>query len=108
MQYRHTQFGGVIVFGMLVPLIALLKNSGIDEVYITGCATDFCVNATVHSALVNDYNISIVKDCHTTADRPFLSAEKVIHYHNWLWEGMTPTRGRIRLLSAAEVVGAPL
>ncbi len=89
-------------------LDTLLNNSGINELYITGCATDFCVNATVHSALVKDYNIIVVKDGHTTADRPLLSAEKVIQYHDWLWEGLTPTKGRIRLLSAAEVVGAPL
>jgi len=85
-------------------LETVLKKNDITDLFITGCATDFCVNATVHSALIKDYNIFVVKDCHTTANRPFLSAEKVIQYHNWLWENLTPTNGIIRLVSSKEVI----
>jgi len=73
-------------------LETILKNHDITDLFITGCATDFCVDATVHSALSRDYNIVVIRDCHTTADRPHLSAEKIIEHHNWLWENMTPTR----------------
>jgi hypothetical protein len=45
-----------------------------------------------------------VKDCHTTANRTHLSAEKVIHYHNWLWENMTPTNGKIELVSSKDLL----
>jgi len=81
-----------------------LKKYNIQELYISGCATDFCVNATIHSALVKDFNITIIKDCHTTADRLSFSAEKLILFHNWLWENLTPTKGRIRLLSAHDII----
>jgi nicotinamidase-related amidase len=83
---------------------AVLKDYEIDHLYITGCATDFCVNATVHSALVKDYNLTIAKDCHTTADRPSLRAEQIILFHNWLWENLTPTQGKIRIKSSDEII----
>jgi nicotinamidase-related amidase len=85
-------------------LQAVLNKNNITDLFITGCATDFCVNATVHSALIKDYNIFIVKDCHTTADRPYASAEKVIQYHNWLWENLTPTNGKIKLILSKDLI----
>ncbi len=80
-----------------------LRMNHIDRLYITGCATDFCVNATVHSGLVKDYNIVIVKGCHTTADRPNQTAENLIDFHNWLWGNLTPTLGSITIKSFEEI-----
>jgi nicotinamidase-related amidase len=82
----------------------LLKDLKVDHLYITGCATDFCVTATVHSALVKDFNLTIVKDCHTTADRPNMKAEENIKFHNWLWENMTPTHGIIQVKNSNEII----
>ncbi len=72
-----------------------LEIRNIDELFITGCATDFCVESTIQSALVKDYNITVVKDGHTTGDRPHLSAEKVIEHYNWVWQHMIPTKGTL-------------
>lgn len=69
--------------------------NNINELVIAGCATDFCVVATVKSALVHDYNLTIIEDAHTTADRPHISAEKRIAHHNWLWANLTPTEGKV-------------
>ena len=85
-------------------LSSLLAELNVDHLYITGCATDFCVNATIHSALVKDFDLTIIKDCHTTADRPNLKAEENINFHNWLWANLTPTNGRIRLLPSNEIL----
>lgn len=85
-------------------LSSLLAELKIDHLYITGCATDFCINATIHSALVKDFDITIVKDCHTTADRPNLKAEENIKFHNWLWENLTPTKGSIRAMNSNEIL----
>jgi nicotinamidase-related amidase len=74
-----------------------LQALGIDELCICGCATDFCVNATVQAALVRDYNIIIPQDAHTTADRPGIGAREIVTYFNWLWSSLTPTRGSIRV-----------
>ncbi len=78
-------------------LKARLMPLGIDELVITGCATDFCVDATVKSALVQDFNITVIADGHTTADRPYVEAKHVIAYYNWIWREMTPTQGRIEV-----------
>ncbi len=82
----------------------VLKKYGIKELFITGCATDICVDATVHFALNKDYNIFVITDCHTTADRFHLNAEKVIQHHNWLWENMMPTNGEIKLISSENLL----
>jgi nicotinamidase-related amidase len=79
-------------------LLEELKKSGINDLIITGCATDFCVDSTIKSALVNDFNIIVIKDGHTTADRPNLKAEQVIQHYNWIWSELTPTLGRIQVL----------
>jgi nicotinamidase-related amidase len=55
-----------------------LIRLNINELVITGCATDFCVDSTIKSALVKDFNLTVISDGHTTADRPSLKAEQVI------------------------------
>jgi nicotinamidase-related amidase len=85
-------------------LESTLKSYNIRDLYITGCATDFCVNATIHSALVKDFNITVVRDCHTTADRPNFKAEKLIDFHNWLWANLTPTNGTIEIKKLKEII----
>jgi nicotinamidase-related amidase len=85
-------------------LDVVLKENKITDLFITGCATDFCVDATIHSALTRDYNVVVIKDCHTTADRPHLSAEKVIQHHNWLWENLMPTKGGIKLVTVKDLL----
>jgi nicotinamidase-related amidase len=52
----------------------VLTSLNISELYITGCATDFCVDSTVKAALSRDYKVIIVEDAHTTASRPFADA----------------------------------
>jgi nicotinamidase-related amidase len=76
-----------------------LSRLGVKELIITGCATDFCVDSTVKSALVRDFNVTIIADGHTTADRPNIKAKRVIEYYNWIWSEMTPTEGRIKVMS---------
>ncbi len=85
-------------------LLTELKKNDVDELFITGCATDFCVDTTVRSALANDFNVVVVMDCHTTADRTHLPAKKVIEHHNWLWENMIPTKGKIRLVNCKDII----
>lgn len=77
-----------------------LKELNIDELFVTGCATDFCVEATVQSALAKNYNIIVARDAHTTADRPHIKAEKVIEHYNWVWRNMIPTKGKIKVLDS--------
>ena len=87
-------------------LADMLKSHNITELFVTGCATDFCVNATILCALMHEYRIVVFKDCHTTADRPHLPAEKVIEHHNWIWENMTPINNAIKVVSSLDWLAA--
>jgi len=85
-------------------LSQILSELNVSELYITGCATDFCVESTIQSALVHDYQITIVSNGHTTADRPHLKAEKVIDHYNWVWKNMIPTKGKIEVFDYHEIL----
>lgn len=85
-------------------LAATLQSMGVEELYITGCSTDFCVESTIQSALTKDYQITVVKDGHTTGDRPGLTAKQVIDHYNWVWENMLPTQGELKVLPADQLI----
>ena len=72
-----------------------LQQMDVDEVVVTGCATDFCVDATVKSALTHDYRVTVIADGHTTANRAQMTAMLVIDYFNWLWSEFVPVNGKI-------------
>ena len=76
---------------------AKLTELNVNELFVIGCATDFCIESTVQSASTKDYNITIVSDGHTTGERPHLSAKKVIEHYNWVWQNMIPTKGKIEV-----------
>ena len=75
-----------------------LKQYSVDELIISGCATDFCVEATVQSALSKDFKITVVEDGHTTGERPHLKAVQVIAHYNWVWQNMIPTKGAVNVM----------
>lgn len=80
-----------------------LTELNATELLITGCATDFCVESAVQSALTKDYNVTVVSDGHTTGERPHLKAEKVIEHYNWVWQNMMPTKGKIEVKTFAQI-----
>jgi nicotinamidase-related amidase len=84
-------------------LQARLQEIAPDRVLITGWATDFCVDATVRSAVTNHHNVVVVADGHTLSDRPHLDAISVIRHHNWIWSHLITQRS-IKLASANELL----
>ncbi len=84
----------------------ILTGLGIVDLAIMGCATDFCVDTTIRSALSKDYKVTVIKDGHTTADRPGINAEAVIAHHNWVWENMNPTKSKLRVIPFDEFMKA--
>ena len=75
-----------------------LNQLAVNELVITGCATDFCVESTIQSAISKDYSLTIIEDGHTTGNRPNLKAHQVIDHYNWVWKNMIPTKGKIEVL----------
>jgi nicotinamidase-related amidase len=85
-------------------LASILAELGARELVITGWATDFCVDATIRSALSRDYDVVVVADGHTCGQRPHLMAQQVIDHHNWVWSGLTPTMGSVRVITTEELL----
>ncbi|MBI3374416.1 MAG: cysteine hydrolase [Betaproteobacteria bacterium] len=83
----------------------ILHKHDARQLIVTGCATDFCVDTTVRAAASRDYEIVVVEDGHTTADRPHLDAVSVVRHHNWVWQNLLHPRRQIKVLPAASIIG---
>ncbi|UYN97402.1 MAG: cysteine hydrolase [Enhydrobacter sp.] len=57
----------------------------VGRLIVTGCATDYCVDTTVRSALARSWRTIVPSDGHTTSDRPHLAAHQIIAHHNAIW-----------------------
>jgi nicotinamidase-related amidase len=84
-------------------LEAVLAELAPDRILIAGWATDFCVDATVRSAVSNNHHVVVVGDGHTLNDRPHLAASAVIRHHHWVWSNLITNRS-IRVLPAADLL----
>jgi nicotinamidase-related amidase len=73
-------------------LETVLRTRGVERLIVTGCATDYCVDTTVRSAL-SRYPTIVPSDGHTTSDRPHLRATKIIEHHNTIWADFIAPRG---------------
>lgn len=82
----------------------ILQEKSVDELIITGCATDFCIDSTVKTAVVNEYKVTVISDAHTTGDRPHLKAEKIIEHYNWMWDEMIPVNGKVNVISSKDFI----
>ena len=85
-------------------LLATLRKHNIEELFITGSATDYCVDATVKGALTKDLGITVASDAHTSANRPHVPAAQLIQHYNWVWNNMTPTNGNCSTKTSAEII----
>ena len=46
----------------------MLEKLGVNHLFITGAETNNCVRHTTHAALERGYDITLIKDAHTTSD----------------------------------------
>lgn len=84
-------------------LEAVLAERAAGRLIVTGCATDYCVDTTVRSALARGIPTVVPADGHTTADRPHLPASKIIEHHNAVWADFIAPGGPAVVCSCAEV-----
>lgn len=85
-------------------LAEVLARLGDRELIMTGCCTEFCVDTTVRSAAGRGYEVTVVEDGHTTADKPYLDAAMIIRHHNQVWRNLDLPRGRIRVVPTARLI----
>jgi nicotinamidase-related amidase len=84
-------------------LEAFLRSNAIERLILTGCATDYCVDTTVRSALARGYSTIVPMDGHTTSNRPHLTAEKIIEHHNAIWADFIAPAGPATVCPCADV-----
>lgn len=80
----------------------LLENK-VSEIFVAGCATDFCIDTTIKSALSKNFKVNVIEDGHTTASRPFVDAQTLINHYNWVWGDMSPTKYKLHVLKTKDI-----
>lgn len=80
-----------------------LKQQGVEQLIVTGCATDYCVDTTVRSALARSWPTIVPSDGHTTSDRSYLPAVKIIEHHNSVWADFIAPSGPAVIRRCAEL-----
>ena len=61
-----------------------LNSYKIRRVVIAGIQTEFCIDTTCRRAFSMGYEVTLVKDAHSTWDTNHLSASQIIDHHNSL------------------------
>jgi nicotinamidase-related amidase len=85
-------------------LADVLEKRGVQQLIVTGCATDFCVDNTVRAAASKKDEVVVLKDEHTTKDKPHLDAKSITDHHNWMWENLILPRNEVKVLPASGVI----
>ncbi len=66
-----------------------LAERGVGRLVVTGAQTDACIRSTLHGAFVRGYDVTLVKDAHTTVDFSPYGAptpDMVITHTNLYWQ----------------------
>ena len=85
-------------------LKALLDELRTRRLLVTGSATDYCVDTTVRVAASLDYDVTVVGDAHTTADRPYLDAVTIKNHHNSVWENLILPDAKVSVTTTEELL----
>lgn len=75
-----------------------------ERLIIMGCASDFCVDTTIRSAVSHRFNVFVTADGHTTAERPHLDAAAIIEHHNWMWTHLITPNKPVSVLNTRELL----
>lgn len=59
-----------------------LESKGIKRLIITGIQTEYCIDTTCRRAYSLGYDVTLIKDAHSTWDTDHLTAPQIIAHHN--------------------------
>ncbi len=89
------------------PLKEILNDAGVSEVVLTGAQSDYCVQTTGLSALQQGFDITVVRDAHTTCDsgegNGSVPAASVVEFVNGHFEWLFYPDRTIAVRNADEV-----
>lgn len=63
-----------------------LKELNIENLIITGLMTEICIDTTIKSAYRLDYNISILKDGHSTYNNDKMNGKQIKEFYEDIWK----------------------
>jgi nicotinamidase-related amidase len=59
-----------------------LESKGVERLIITGIQTEYCIDTTCRRAYSLNYDVTLVRDAHSTWDTDLLTAPQIIAHHN--------------------------
>jgi nicotinamidase-related amidase len=59
-----------------------LERRGVQQLVVTGCQTEYCIDSTCRRATSMGYDVVLVKDAHSTGDTELFNAQDIIAHHN--------------------------
>ncbi|MEZ4713213.1 MAG: cysteine hydrolase family protein [Caldilineaceae bacterium] len=65
-------------------LKAELNARDIKQLIMVGIQTEYCVDTTCRRAASEGYEVTLVRDAHSTWSKEDLTAEQIIAHHNWV------------------------
>lgn len=68
-------------------LLNYLQEREVQHLVIAGCQTEYCIDTAVRYATVSGFDVTLIKDGHSTTDSQVLPAEKIIAHHNQILDG---------------------
>lgn len=80
-----------------------LESGSVERLVICGLHTDFCIDTTCRRAASMGYAVTLVEDAHSTFDRDYISAEKVIQHHNRILADFPAGDGRVSVTRSDRV-----
>ncbi|MEC5160472.1 MULTISPECIES: isochorismatase family protein [unclassified Janthinobacterium] len=80
-----------------------LRQQGIEQVYVCGFATEFCIDTNVRRLASLGLATVVVADAHTTRNRPHMKAAQIIEHHNWVWSDFSSPGVSLALRDSAAV-----
>ncbi|KZZ84105.1 cysteine hydrolase family protein [Bacillus sp. SJS] len=90
------------------PLLGYLREKEIQHLVIMGCQTEYCIDTAVRTATVSGFDVTLVKDGHSTTDSPVLPAEQIIQHHNKTLHGHYNVDNFSIVREASEEVFSPM
>ena len=84
-------------------LHALLQAQGVEQLFVCGLQSEFCVDSTVRGALAHGYPVVLVSDAHSTLDNGVLTAAQISAHHNVTLANLGSFGPRVATTAAAEL-----
>lgn len=85
-------------------LQAGLEAASVGHLVVCGLHTDFCIDTTCRRAASLGYRVTLAEDAHSTFERDYLTAEKVIEHHNRILNGFMAGRGAVSVVRSDRIL----